>query len=267
MPVIRVEKNQNYTCMSNYHLKEKNMSLKAKGLLSLMLSLPDDWDYSISGLVSICKENETSIKNTLAELKEFGYLEVIKNTPNATNGGRISYDYIVHEKPIQDIEKQEVENLGVESQAVENQVQLNTNILSTNQLSTNYNLKKERKKETTYDEIINSYDLTDEIKELIYEFIKMRKLKKKPLTDRALKIQINKLLKISAEPNIQKQIIEKAITKCWDEFYPITEYEVQTQNKPVSEEFKEKLFAEEERKRKEIEERRKIDLSKYGIII
>ena len=75
MPVIRINKTQNYTVMSNYHLKEKDMSLKAKGLLSLILSLPDNWDYSISGLVSICKENETEIKSILKELEEFGYLE------------------------------------------------------------------------------------------------------------------------------------------------------------------------------------------------
>ena len=75
MAVIRINKTQNYTVMSNYHLKEKDMSLKAKGLLSLMLSLPDNWDYSISGLVSICKENETEIKSILKELEEFGYLE------------------------------------------------------------------------------------------------------------------------------------------------------------------------------------------------
>ena len=75
MPVIRINKTQNYTVMSNYHLKEKDMSLKAKGLLSLMLSLPDSWDYSISGLVPICKENETEIKSILKELEEFGYLE------------------------------------------------------------------------------------------------------------------------------------------------------------------------------------------------
>ena len=76
MEVIRINKTQNYTVMSNYHLKEKDMSLKAKGLLSLMLSLPDSWDYSIAGLVSICKENETEIKSILKELEEFGYLEI-----------------------------------------------------------------------------------------------------------------------------------------------------------------------------------------------
>lgn len=136
MSIIRVEKTKDYTIMSNHHLKEKQMSLKAKGLLSLMLSLPDNWDYTIAGLVAICKENETAIKSTLDELKEFHYLEIIKNMPNEENGGRINYEYIVYEKPIQGDKKQGVENLGVEIQGVENPAQLNTNILNTNILNT-----------------------------------------------------------------------------------------------------------------------------------
>ena len=131
MSVFRVEKTKNYTIMSNYHLKEKQMSLKAKGLLSLMLSLPDTWDYSLAGLVSICKENETAIKSALNELKQFGYLEIIKNKPSESNGGRINYEYIIHEKPIQEGKKQDVENLGVEIQYIENHGQLNTKELNT----------------------------------------------------------------------------------------------------------------------------------------
>lgn len=133
MSVIRVEKTKDYTVMSNEHFKEKEMSLKAKGLLSLMLSLPDNWDYSIAGLVAICKESDTAIKSTLDELKEFGYLEMVKKLPNQTNSGRFEYEYIVHETSIkekqegekQEGEKQEVENQGLEVQGVENQGQLN----------------------------------------------------------------------------------------------------------------------------------------------
>lgn len=72
--------------MSNAHLRDTNLSLKAKGLLSVMLSLPEDWDYSITGLVAICKENETEIKATLDELDEFGYLEVTEKMPNERVG-------------------------------------------------------------------------------------------------------------------------------------------------------------------------------------
>ena len=91
MAVIRVEKNKNYTTMSNYHLRDKELSLKAKGLLSVMLSLPDTWDYSIAGLASICKEGMESIKNTLKELKDHDYLVVTKCLPSKENDGKISY--------------------------------------------------------------------------------------------------------------------------------------------------------------------------------
>ena len=132
MSVIRVEKTKDYTVMSNYHLKESDMSLKAKGLLSLLLSLPDDWNYSISGLVSICKENETAIKNILDELKQFGYLEITKVYPNESKSGRIEYVYNIYEKPKQEGKKQDLENLplenlGLENQGLENPGQLNTN--------------------------------------------------------------------------------------------------------------------------------------------
>lgn len=137
MSVFRVEKTKDYTVMSNAHLNEKKMSLKAKGLLSLMLSLPEKWDYSIAGLVAICKENETAIKSTLDELKEFGYLEVIKTMPTKDNGGRISYEYVIYEKK-QEGKKQGIESLGVEVLVVENQVQLNTNKENTNN-KINYN--------------------------------------------------------------------------------------------------------------------------------
>lgn len=136
MSVIRVEKTTNYTVMSNYHFREKEMSLKAKGLLSLMLSLPEKWDYSIDGLVAICKENETSIKTALDELKQFGYLEVVKKMPNETKTGRIEYEYIVYEQKQQG-KKQDLENLGVEFLGVENPIQYNNKQLNTNKINNN----------------------------------------------------------------------------------------------------------------------------------
>lgn len=79
MSVFKIEKNKNYTVMSNYHLRDKNLSYKAKGLLSFMLSLPEDWDYSINGLVSISKEEVKAIRNILQELQRYGYLVIEKN--------------------------------------------------------------------------------------------------------------------------------------------------------------------------------------------
>lgn len=117
MATVRVVKTTNYTVMSNYHLRDANLSLKAKGLLSIMISLPAEWDYSVDGLVAICSEGITAVKSALAELKEAGYLVVRKLLPNETKTGRIEYEYLVYEIPPekQDTEKQGVENLPVEN--------------------------------------------------------------------------------------------------------------------------------------------------------
>ena len=155
MATFRVNKTSDYTVISNYHLREKEMSLKAKGLLTLMLSLPENWDYSISGLASICAENETAIKTGLNELKKFGYLRISKIFPNKKRGNKkIEYVYEIFEKPLKEdkrqkeqkteeqtlesqvVENQGAENLPLESQAVENQGQLNTKELNTNKLNT-----------------------------------------------------------------------------------------------------------------------------------
>lgn len=141
MPVMRVHKTKDYTVMSNTHFREREMSLKAKGLLSLMFSLPDTWDYSIAGLVAICKENETAITSTLKELKKFGYLSVTKLMPNETESGRIEYVYDIYETPTETEnlpkEKQGVENQGVVFQGAENQAQLSTNKSITKELNNN----------------------------------------------------------------------------------------------------------------------------------
>ncbi len=136
MATYRVHANRNYTVMSNTHLRDKNMSLKAKGLLSVMLSLPDNWDYSMNGLCAISKENITAIKSTLNELKELGYLVVTKLMPNETESGRIEYVYDIYESPNQAIEKQGIENLPLENQRVENHTQLNTKESITKKLNT-----------------------------------------------------------------------------------------------------------------------------------
>lgn len=147
MAIIRANKNNNYTIMSNCHFKDKRLSLKAKGLLSQILSLPDEWDYSVDGLVQLNKENETAITSALKELKECGYLIVSKMMPNETESGRIEYVYDVYETPMdallakqdsekQEVEKQGVENLGLEIQGLENQGQLNTNYKQTNNKKT-----------------------------------------------------------------------------------------------------------------------------------
>ncbi len=208
MATFRVNKDKDYIVMSKTHLKDKKMSLKAKGLLSEMLSLPDDWDYSIGGLVAINKENESAIKSTLTELKEFGYLKVTKLMPNATETGRIEYIYDVYEKPKQEGEKQEVENLPLEIQhleiqPIENPTQLNNNKLNNNKLNI-YNI---------------IYYENSELNDLFVEYLKLRKRIKAINTDRAIKSLLKKL-----EPytdDIKMQMIEEALVNSWKSVYPL----------------------------------------------
>lgn len=97
MSIIRVEKTGNYTVMSNHHLRDKNLSLKAKGLLSYMLSCCDDWDFSIAGLQSVLKEGKDAIRAALKELEREGYLVRVRNKSEV--GITNKYDYIVYEEP------------------------------------------------------------------------------------------------------------------------------------------------------------------------
>lgn len=94
--IFRVEKNQNYTVMSNHHLRNREMSLKAKGLLSLILSLPPEWNYSLAGLCAICKESQTAMRSALKELETNNYL-IRRRTKNEL--GHFEYMYIVYEVP------------------------------------------------------------------------------------------------------------------------------------------------------------------------
>ena len=96
MSVMRVKKDKNYSVISNCLLRDKDISLKAKGLLCVMLSLPDKWEFSIAGLAAISHEGETSIRSTLKELEQNRYLErgKVKDEKNKV----IGWDYIVYEK-------------------------------------------------------------------------------------------------------------------------------------------------------------------------
>ena len=101
MAVFRVERTRDYTVMSNFHLKDKRLSLKAKGLLSQMLSLPDDWDYTLSGLCFINRESKDAIRSAINELERAGYIRRRQTTDAAGKFG--SNEYSIYECPITDI--------------------------------------------------------------------------------------------------------------------------------------------------------------------
>ena len=97
MAVFRVERTRDYTVMSNYHLRDKRLSLKAKGLLSQMLSLPENWDYTLSGLSQINRESKDAIRTAVNELEKAGY--VIRRQTTDKNGKFGVNEYIIYERP------------------------------------------------------------------------------------------------------------------------------------------------------------------------
>ena len=97
MAVYRVERTRDYTVMSNYHLKDTTLSLSAKGLLSMFLSFPEDWNYSTRGLAKICKEGVEAVGNTIKELEKAGY--IVRRQLRGANGRITDTEYIIYEKP------------------------------------------------------------------------------------------------------------------------------------------------------------------------
>ena len=216
MAVFRVEKTRDYTVMSNHHLRNTDLSLKAKGLLSLMLSLPDNWDYTTKGLACICKDGIDSINSGVKELEVNGY--VIRKRLRNEKGQLTTTEYTIFEQPqtldmtdtppkrekpildnpILDNQAQEkpiLENpiLGKPKQAepiLGNPHQLSTNILNTNSLNTDllnmevsnpypsnpYQSNKEPQEKKMRYDEIGC-DSPAEIKEMVLENIEYRYIK------------------------------------------------------------------------------------------
>ena len=162
--------------MSNYHLRDKNLSLKAKGLLSQMLSLPEEWDYTLAGLACINKESKDAIRTTILELEKAGYITRHQTT---TEGGRFgSNEYVIRERPLPHeplTENPTTVDPQTAAPLTENPTQLNTNSSKTDkektELSSTDSLPISQKRNRTevtaaemqqYREIISqniSYDL------------------------------------------------------------------------------------------------------------
>ena len=196
MAVCRIEKTKDYTVMANHHLRNKALSLKAKGLLSLMLSLPENWDYTVKGLAYICKDGIDSINGALKELKATGYIsrQRIRNE----KGQLTTTEYTIREYP-QDTQGMEVDTpIEVEpaqdNPILENPIQavpiqeephqLNTYLLTKDkskkdllntETSNPYQSYPYGGKKTGYDEI--GCDSFEEVKELVYENIEYKHFK------------------------------------------------------------------------------------------
>ena len=131
MAVFRVHKNKNYITMGKHHLKQKDMSLKAIGLLSIMLSLPEDWNYSVAGLTAIRSESKNTINAILQELEKFGYL--VRTQIRNQNGTITGYNYDIYEEPYP--KNPDMENPYLENPDLDNWYQLNNKELNTKELN------------------------------------------------------------------------------------------------------------------------------------
>ena len=142
MPVFRIEKTTRYTVMSNHHLTNPALSLKAKGLLSYMLSLPSDWDYSVKGLARQSADGPSSVSTALGELEEHHYL--LRRKLRDSRGRIRDYEYLVYEQPYEGTKADQLAALpesdfpNLEKPDAEKQVQLNTKRQSTKEQSTIY---------------------------------------------------------------------------------------------------------------------------------
>ena len=147
MAVFRVERNTGYTVMSNHHLRNKELSLKAKGLLSQMLSLPEDWDYTLAGLSHINREKIDAIREAVKELEKAGY--IVRSRERDEKGRLRGADYVIYEQPqprepeaatsggqppildLPTLENPTLENPTQEKPTLENPMQLNKDIQKT----------------------------------------------------------------------------------------------------------------------------------------
>ena len=128
MAVFRIERTRDYTVMSNHHLRNANLSLKAKGLLSMMLSLPEDWNYTTRGLAKICKEGVDAIGAALRELEAAGY--IVRHKLRDRQGRISDTEYVIYEQPQlrkPDTDSPDTENPYMDKPDTEKPAELNMN--------------------------------------------------------------------------------------------------------------------------------------------
>lgn len=213
LTVFRIEKTQNYSVMSNYHFKEKDMSLKSKGLLSLMLSLPDSWDYNISGLCRLSKDGKDSVMSALAELEKFGYLkrERTKNEEGKFSG-IIYHIFEAPQRENQVAEKANSEKENSDKANSENRQQLITN-------SINHLENQTTNKEREINEILSTIENSD-LRQLYSDYLSQREENGNPLTPKGLKMMIARGDRLSNfDTAVHCAILETSIINNWANVY------------------------------------------------
>lgn len=227
MSVFRIQKTANYTVMSNHHFKEKRMSLKSKGLLSLMLSLPDTWDYSISGLATLSKDGKDSIMSALVELEKFGYLTRTRLTND--KGQFAGVEYNIFELPQRDLptsDNPSEEDRNVENPNAEKQGQLN-------------NLPIKDLLDEVYELLSTKGEYDAELISLYRDYIKMRNKIEAPITEEGLSKLIDRAKRLSkGNMRVEKILLEAAVINNWKNIYPPRESELAKLNEDMRHEMR-----------------------------
>lgn len=241
MSVFRIHKTNNYTVMSNNHFKEREMSLKAKGLLSLMLSLPDDWSYNVSGLVKLSKDGKDGVMSALAELEKFGYLERRQVTNDKGQFAGIEYNIFEmprEQKPVAVKEKsakQKTDKSNTEKPRLLSTNSINNDLINNLDISST---KKDKEKERI-DSLLQEVGNVDLI-ELYWDYIDMREGMGAPLSAKALEMLITRCERLSKNnTRVQKLLLENAIINGWKNVFLPKESELES----VTQEYKDDLKA------------------------
>ena len=210
-----------------------DMSLKAKGLMSLMLSLPPEWDYSIGGLVAICKESHTSIRSALKELEENRYL--VRERKNNEKGYFI-YEYTLYEIPEPHTEKQHTVEKQADNGYTGNRRQISKEELNTDKLNTD-GVSKEKEKEI--ERILISSVRNQELFELYKDYIQMREEMDAPLTPKGLEMLIKRCERLSKN-NIKVQclLLENSLMNGWKNVFLPSESELEMASQETREDLK-----------------------------
>ena len=219
MAIIRVDKRSNYTVVDNTFIRDMNLSLKAKGLMLMMLSLPPEWDYSVAGLSAICKEGMTAIRGALKELEECGYL---RRERRNSEKGYFVYEYILSEIPqpyngnLHTVEEH-TEDTYTDNTHTENRTQLSKDVLNKEELNKD-NLEREKKTDEI-SEILS--EISDrELRELYTDYVSQREENGSPLTPKGLRMLIVRGFRLSdSDMAVHRAIVETAIINNWMNIY------------------------------------------------
>ena len=220
MSKIKINRRNHFTMVSNHVLRNNKLSLKAKGLYAYMWSLPDDWDYSVAGLVKVLKEGKDAINEALKELEREGYLvrTILRN------GGKFrDMDYVLNETPEPFTDFPQAEKPYTEKPQAENPQQSNTIITNTEKTKDPLPTVKggASKKSSSYDTVFNAPE-NENIKEALVKWVKACKNRGVGFQYKTLERWASVLRENAGEsPEVALAIVDQSIDKGWKDLYKL----------------------------------------------